>query len=53
MRTMLWNPKNEVSVFLSGMWWCVTGWLLPDVSKQRSGIIFKGWNVHEEIIHRR
>lgn len=28
---MLWNPKVEASVFLSGMWCCVTGWLVPDV----------------------
>jgi len=29
---MLWNPKVEASVFPSGIWCYVTGWLLPDVS---------------------
>lgn len=50
---IFWNPKVEVSVFVSGMWRHVTGSLLPYVSKHLSGLIFEGRNVLKIILRGR
>jgi hypothetical protein len=34
----------------SGMWHCVTAYLVPDVTRQYSGITFKGLTIHKKIL---
>jgi hypothetical protein len=37
----------EIGKNSSEMWWCVTGYLIPDILKQCNGLTFKGLNVDE------
>jgi hypothetical protein len=39
---------NIWSLHSSGMWGCVTGWLVPDVWRQYSGLIYQEQIVHED-----
>jgi hypothetical protein len=41
--------KDSQVLYSSGMWCCITRWLVTNVLKQDSGLFYKGQNVHSSI----
>lgn len=41
--------KNSQVLYCSGMWRCITWWLVTNVLRQDSGLIYKGQNLHSSV----
>ena len=48
IKVRVWSSKRKRKITASGMWQCVTGWVVPDVSKEHSVFPFKVQAVQEQ-----
>jgi hypothetical protein len=48
IKLRVWSSKRTRKIMSSGMWQCVTGWVVPDVSKEHSVFPFKVQAVQEQ-----